>query len=103
MITLYDLVFDGDLRPSPYCWRTKLALKHKGLTWRDEPCGFTEKHKIAFAQSPTYPVIHDGTKVVKDSWAIARHLDVAAVEPVLRRVSTGGGPRGAHAPADEDA
>jgi glutathione S-transferase len=77
MITLYDLAFDKDLRPSPYCWRAKLALKHKGLTWRDEPCGFSEKQKIAFAGSQTYPVIHDGTTVVKDSWAIARHLDTA--------------------------
>jgi glutathione S-transferase len=77
MITLYDLAFDRDLRPSPFCWRAKLALRHKGLTWRDEPCGFTEKHKIAFAQSQTYPVVHDGSKVVRDSWLIARHLDAA--------------------------
>lgn len=77
MITLYDLVFDKDLRPSPFCWRAKLAMKHKGLTWRDEPCGFTDKQKVAFAQSQTYPVIHDGTKVVKDSWAIAQHLEAA--------------------------
>jgi len=75
MITLYDLTFDNDRRPSPYCWRAKLALKHKGLSWRDEPMGFTEKQKIAFADSTTVPVIHDGTKVVKDSWAIALHLD----------------------------
>ena len=53
MITLYDLVFDEDRRPSPFCWRAKLALKHKGLDWRDEPMGFTEKHKIAFAESQT--------------------------------------------------
>lgn len=77
VITLYDLVFDNDVRPSPFCWRTKLALKHKGLTWRDEPMGFTEKDKIAFAQSQTVPVLHDGTSVVKDSWAIALHLDKA--------------------------
>ena len=75
MITLYDLVFSEDRRPSPYCWRAKLALKHKGLTWRDEPMGFVEKQKIAFANSTTVPVIHDGTKVVKDSWAIAEHLE----------------------------
>jgi glutathione S-transferase len=75
MVTLYDLVFSEDRRPSPYCWRAKLALKHKGLTWRDEPVGLTEKHKIAFAQSQTVPVIHDGTTVVKDSWAIAEHLE----------------------------
>jgi glutathione S-transferase len=77
MITLYDLTFDKDLRPSPYCWRAKLALKHKGLAWRDEPIGFTEKQKIAFADSTTVPVLHDGSKVVKDSWAIALHLDQA--------------------------
>ena len=31
MITLYDLTFDRDRRPSPFCWRAKLALRHKGL------------------------------------------------------------------------
>jgi glutathione S-transferase len=77
MITLYDLAFDKDLRPSPFCWRAKLAMKHKGLSWRDEPCGFSEKQKVAFAQSQTYPVIHDGTRVVKDSWQIVQHLDSA--------------------------
>lgn len=77
MITLYDLVFAEDRRPSPFCWRAKLALKHKGLKWRDEPCGFTDKEKIAFAQSQTFPVIHDGTMVIKDSWAIATYLDQA--------------------------
>ena len=77
MITLYDLVLAGDRRPSPYCWRTKFAIRHKGLSWRDEPVGFTEKEKIAFAKSMTVPVIHDGPTIVKDSWAIARHLDSA--------------------------
>ena len=77
MITLYDLVFQDDRRPSPFCWRTKFSLRHKGLSWRDEPVGFTEKQKIAFAQSQTVPVIHDDAEVVKDSWAIAEHLDKA--------------------------
>ncbi|MBS0520591.1 MAG: glutathione S-transferase N-terminal domain-containing protein [Proteobacteria bacterium] len=77
MILLYDLVFQDDRRPSPYCWRTKFALAHKGLKWTEEPTGFTEKHKIAFAGSQTVPVITDGEKSVKDSWAIALHLDRA--------------------------
>lgn len=83
MITLYDLAFHEDRRPSPFCWRAKFALKHKGLDWRDEPTGFTEKHKIAFAQSQTLPVVHDGTKVVKDSWAIATYLDQAYADKPL--------------------
>jgi glutathione S-transferase len=77
MITLYDLVFADDLRPSPFCWRTKFALEHKGLAWRDEPTGFVEKEKIAFANSQTVPVLHDGSKVIKDSWAIAEHLEAS--------------------------
>ena len=83
MITLYDLVLQDDRQPSPFCWRAKFALKHKGLAWRDEPVGFTEKQKIAFAQSQTVPVIHDGPSVVKDSWAIARHLDKAYADKPL--------------------
>ena len=71
MITLYDLVFQGDRRPSPFCWRTKYALAHKGLKWTEVPMGFTEKDKIAFADSQTVPVIKDGDTPVKDSWAIA--------------------------------
>jgi glutathione S-transferase len=88
MITLYDLVFQDDRRPSPFCWRAKFALKHKGLDWRDEPMGFTEKQKIAFAQSQTVPVIHDGDKVVKDSWAIAGHLDQAYPDKPLFKEAT---------------
>ena len=75
MITLYDLAFEDDRRPSPYCWRAKFALAHKGLDCTDVPMGFTEKEKIAFAHSKTVPVIKDGEKPVKDSWAIAVYLD----------------------------
>jgi glutathione S-transferase len=50
--------------------------------------GFTEKQKIAFAQSQTVPVIHDGAKVVKDSWAIAGHLDQAYPEKPLFKDAT---------------
>ena len=75
MIVLYDLVFQEDRRPSPFCWRVKYALKHKGLDWREEPVGFTDKDRIAFADSQTVPVLKDGDAAVKDSWTIARHLD----------------------------
>ena len=75
MITLYDLVFQDDRRPSPFCWRAKFALAHKGLDYTNVPMGFTEKDKIAFADSKTVPVLKDGDKAVKDSWAIAVHLD----------------------------
>ena len=83
MIVLYDLVFQDDRRPSPFCWRVKYALRHKGLDWREEPVGFTDKDRIAFAGSQTVPVLEDGATAVKDSWAIARHLDATRPDKPL--------------------
>lgn len=75
-IILYDLSGEADdLRFSPYCWRIKMALKHKGLEWRGVPWRFTDKTSIAFANSTTVPVLVDGETVVADSWTIARYLD----------------------------
>ena len=74
--TLYDLAAArDDLRFSPYCWRIKMALRHKGLHWQEVPWRFTEKNAIAFAGSTTVPVLVDGDTVVADSWNIARHLE----------------------------
>ena len=89
MITLYDLAFDDDRRPSPFCWRAKFALAHKGLDYTNVPMGFTEKEKIAFADSKTVPVIQDGEKPVKDSWAIAVYLDEMYPERLLLKSEMG--------------
>src|SRR3954468_15230729 len=78
MIKLYDLAgAEDDRRFSPYCWRTKMALKHKGLEFETVPWRFTEKDAIAFAGSTTVPVIRDGATAVADSWNIAVYLDEA--------------------------
>jgi glutathione S-transferase len=77
-LVLYDLD-SADGRPlSPFGWRVRLALAHKGLA-PDEVVRvkFTEKDKIAFAQSTTTPVLVDGDAVVADSWRIACHLEDA--------------------------
>jgi glutathione S-transferase len=77
-ITLYDLAAaDEDTRFSPYCWRTKMALKHKGLDFDTVPWRFTDKDAIRFAQSSTVPVMKDGDSVIADSWRIALYLEEA--------------------------
>jgi glutathione S-transferase len=79
MITLHDLAgADPDLRFSPYCWRTKFALAHKGLAVDTVPWRFTETDAIAFSGQGRVPVIRDGDKVVSDSWAIALYLEEAS-------------------------
>jgi glutathione S-transferase len=76
-LKLYDLAgAEAERRFSPYCWRTKLALKHKGLAFETIPWRFTEKDVIAFSGQGRVPVLIDGDHVVSDSWAIAVHLEV---------------------------
>lgn len=75
-IQLYDLAGrHDDLRFSPFCWRVKLALAHKGLAFETIPWRFTETEALAFSGQGLVPVIRDGEAVVHDSWEIARYLD----------------------------
>jgi hypothetical protein len=47
---LYDLAgAQVERRFSPYCWRAKLALAHKGLAFDTIPWHFTDKDAIAFS------------------------------------------------------
>mgnify|MGYP000161386085 CR=1 FL=1 len=76
MIELYDLAgADPAVRFSPYCWRTRMALAHKGLDVTTHPWRFTERERLAFSGQGRVPVIRDGGEVVFDSWTIARHLE----------------------------
>jgi glutathione S-transferase len=81
MIELYDLVGVNDLRPSPFCWRTKAVLAYKNIPYTTVPVRFTDKDKIAFSGQKLVPVIKDGGTVVSDSWTIAEHLEKRQPEP----------------------
>lgn len=90
-IVLYDLVGAGDCRFSPYCWRTRMALAHKGLDFDARPVPFTGISAIGDGSHKTVPVIDDRGTVVSDSFAIALHLEAAYPD----RPSLFGGPGGA--------
>ncbi|WP_275285771.1 glutathione S-transferase N-terminal domain-containing protein [Halomonas elongata] len=73
---LYDLCgIDEALRFSPYCWRVRYALAHKGLDVETRPWRFSEKQALAFANHDKVPVLVDGETVVADSYEILRYLD----------------------------
>jgi glutathione S-transferase len=75
-ITLYDLAgAEAERRFSPFCWRTKMALAHKGLAVETVPWRFTEKDRLPQPNVGRVPVIVDGGKVVHDSTAIADYLE----------------------------
>ena len=75
MIQLWELKGRDGRRYSLFSWRTKLALKHKGLQWESTPVLMSDKQAIAFSGGKTVPVIRDGDTVVRDSWKIAEHLE----------------------------
>jgi len=75
-IKLFDLAgAEPDRRFSPYCWRTKLALAHKGLTVETIPRRFSDTDAIAMSGQARVPVLLDGDKIVSDSWTIAEYLE----------------------------
>lgn len=97
-ILLYDLAgAEEDRRFSPFCWRVKMALTHKGLNFEEIPWRFTETDRLSFSGQARVPVLVDGpgaqkdqegkfgteAKVVSDSWAIAQYLDEAYPEAPL--------------------
>ena len=75
MITLWELKGKGERRYSLFSWRTRMALKHKGLAFESQPVAMSDKAAIAFSGGKTVPVIKDGETVVRDSWKIAEHLE----------------------------
>jgi len=72
-IEFYELAAENkDIKFSPFVWRTRMALLHKGLDFTSIAWQFrdrdTKEHK-------TVPAIYDNGKMVSDSWEIAKYLD----------------------------
>lgn len=80
-IRMYDLAgADPTRRFSPYCWRIRMALAHKGLNVETIPWRYCDKPAIAHSGQDRVPVIEDGNRVIADSWAIANYLEDAYPE-----------------------
>jgi glutathione S-transferase len=76
MLELHDLAgAEDDRRFSPYCWRSRMALAHKGLSVKTIPWRFTEKDRIAASGQGRVPVLVDAGRWIADSWTIANHLE----------------------------
>ncbi|MCC3861941.1 glutathione S-transferase N-terminal domain-containing protein [Pseudemcibacter aquimaris] len=89
---LYELVGrDPNMPFSPFAWRSKLALAHKGLKFESVPLRFTEiADTLSFADSKTVPVLVDGENIIPDSWHIACYIQDAYPDGA----DLFGGPRG---------
>lgn len=77
-LTLFELAGKNlEVRFSPHCWKTRMALAHKGLDAQRIAWRFHEKERIAFSGQAAVPVLLDGSQIIADSWKIALHLESA--------------------------
>ncbi len=74
---LYELVLDNGCSASPYVWRIRYALAHKGIACEPIPVGFTEIPKIFSGRYKTVPILEHGATAMSESWDIAEYLDRA--------------------------
>lgn len=75
---LYDLAGESENQSwSPFCWRIKLALRHKNIVFETVPWRYFQKEEFASRGLSTVPVLVDGDRQIEDSWNIAEYLDSA--------------------------
>lgn len=74
---LYELVLANGRSSSPYVWRIRYALAHKGIAFESVPLGFTDIPAAFGGRFTTVPVLAHGETLVGDSWDIAEYLDRA--------------------------
>ncbi|MGA7540167.1 MAG: glutathione S-transferase N-terminal domain-containing protein [Steroidobacteraceae bacterium] len=76
-IRLYELVLENGRSASPFVWRSRYALAHKGLPFEPVPLGFNDLRRVLGGRFKTVPILEEGEHRIGDSWDIAEYLDRA--------------------------
>jgi glutathione S-transferase len=74
-IRLYELALGNGVQPSPFVWRVRFALAHKGLLFETVPLGFTEIPRVLGPDLKTVPVLEDRNGRRAESWDIVEYLE----------------------------
>lgn len=76
-VRLYELVLENGRSASPFVWRIRYSLAHKGVAFESVPLGFTDIPKAFSGRFKTVPVIEHGATMLAESWDIAEYLEQA--------------------------
>src|SRR5690348_3093507 len=79
-VRLYELVLANGRSASPFVWRIRYALAHKGIAYESVPLGFIQIPEVFGGRFKTLPVIEHGDRMMAESWDIAEYLDRAFPE-----------------------
>ncbi len=72
-LQFYELAAQNtQIKFSPFVWRTRMALLHKGLDFESIAWQFKDR---GLFDHKTVPAIYDDGQMVSDSWEIAKYLD----------------------------
>jgi glutathione S-transferase len=75
-LTMYERIGHEGRRPSPFSWRIRYALAHKGVTPEFRHVRFADVETIRTLSGQHFtPIVTDGDRVVHDSWNIACYLE----------------------------
>jgi glutathione S-transferase len=76
-LRLYELALQNGRSASPFVWRVRYALAHKGLPFESVYLGFCEIPQRFDGRFKTVPILERGDTVMAESWDIAQYLDSA--------------------------
>jgi glutathione S-transferase len=76
-VRLYELALADGRSASPFVWRIRYALAHKGIPYETVYLGFTEIPTVFGGKFKTVPILEHGDTVMAESWDIAEYLDRA--------------------------
>jgi len=75
-LIFYERVGHEGRRPSPFSWRIRYALAHKGLDFEVRPVRFADVGTIrALSGQHLTPILRYGDHVVHETWDIANYLE----------------------------
>jgi len=75
-LVMYERIGHEGRRPSPFSWRIRYALAHKGVEVEFRHVRFADVETIrALSGQHFVPIVVDGDRVIHDSWNIACHLE----------------------------
>ena len=75
-LIMYERVGADGRRPSPFSWRIRYALAHKGIEPEFRHVRFADVETIrALSGQHFVPIVADGDRVIHDSWNIACYLE----------------------------
>ena len=76
-VRLYELALENGRSASPFVWRIRYALAHKGIPFETRYLGFIEIPRIFGGKFKTVPILEHGDTALAESWDIADYLDRA--------------------------